>query len=293
MAVGVDTRTQLFGKPYGAKGLPVVAQAGQSLGPGPTSSMAIALDAMIEMAELVGDNDARESYATQAMMSRQAADALLWNETAQVYANSLNAMDDVASFDIALVSLAKVGSDERRAKFWKAIEKMRYPAGYANATSFVNNTPIVINGFTNSFILMALAESNQTELAQKLLDDHWTPQARLDANYTGGYWEYTVTCRVRHWRSPRPELTAGMIHSRPTARSQVSASSALNRTTGPDTPPPSCPTTRSVSATPREVSVHSLLPLCQASKSTGSKVASQLLKAASRPLGATARTGSS
>ncbi|KAJ5753780.1 uncharacterized protein N7511_007933 [Penicillium nucicola] len=188
MSRSLDPATKLFGAPSGALGLPLSGQKGQALGPAVTVSMILGLERLADMADYLGYYDSANRYKEQARLSRNAIETLLWNETGGYFTSTLGGTDfDV--LDIAQVLLAKIGTTEQRTRTIERLVDLQFPAGYSNGTRYVN-TPGIVNPYSMSFLLEGLAMSNETEMAQNLLDATWGPMVRRDSNYTGGYWEY-------------------------------------------------------------------------------------------------------
>lgn len=186
----LDVGTQLYGAPEGSLGTPLSGEKGQALGPANTVSLVLGLERMAEMAQALGDVDFASLYRSQAQLSRNAIENLLWNETAGYYAATLGGTG-YDLMDIAQVLLAGVGSEDRQGLFVEKLNNLKVPAGYINGTRFFD-TPGVVDAYYMSFLLEGLAITNRTELAQELLDATWAPMVRQDRNYTGGYWEYIV-----------------------------------------------------------------------------------------------------
>jgi hypothetical protein len=187
----LDEMTQLYGALSGPRSLPLGGEKGQSLGPANTVSLILGLERMADMADYIGYSTLALQYRAQAELSRRAIDTLLWNATGGFYAATIGA-DGYDLMDIAQVLLAKIGTPERRKEFTSKLSALKVPAGYINGTRFLD-TPGIVNPYYTSFLLEGLAKAGETELAQGLLDDGWSPMVRRDSNYTGGYWEYVVS----------------------------------------------------------------------------------------------------
>jgi hypothetical protein len=145
---------------------------------------------MADMAEYLGSDILAATYRSQANLSRAAIDTLLWSATSGFYAATLGA-DGYDLMDIAQVLLGEIGTVDRRKKFTEKLSASKVPAGYINGTRFFD-TPGIVDPYYTSFLLEGLAKAGETEFAQQLLDDCWSPMVRRDANYTGAYWEYVV-----------------------------------------------------------------------------------------------------
>lgn len=187
----LDPTTQLYGKSSGSFGLPIGAQKGKSLGPAPTVSMIKGLENMAQMAIYLGYDPLASLYQSQAQLSRNAIESLLWNSTDGYYAATLGSTD-IEIMDIAQILIAGIGSYEQRDQYLEKLRSLKVPAGYLNGTAYFD-TPGIVNPYHMSFLLEGLAKEGHTVLAQELLDNTYSPMVRRDVNYTGGYWEYVVS----------------------------------------------------------------------------------------------------
>lgn len=191
MSRTLDEQTQLYGAPYGLKGIPISGQKGQALGPAITVSMIIALERMADMAEYLKYDYLASIYRTQATLSRDAIDTLLWNATGGYYASTLGATGNDL-MDIAQLLLSEIGTVERRETFIEKLAALKVTSGYLNGTHFLD-TPGIIAPWYGGFLLEGLAKAGKTELAQDLLGATWSLLVRRDSNYTGAYWKYMVS----------------------------------------------------------------------------------------------------
>ena len=227
MSRSLDQTTQLFGAPFGAKGIPLSGEKGQALGPANTVSMIVGLERMSEMAGYLGKSRIAAVYESQANLSRAAIDSLLWNSTGNFYASTLGA-DGFDLMDIAQILVGGIGTGERRRAFLSHLSELSVPAGYFNGTRF-SDTPKVVDPYYQGFLLEGLAIAGESALAQDLLDRTWAPMIRRDRNFTGGYWEYVsadgtypgldlFTGGSHFWASmPNTFLTEYVLGVRPTA----------------------------------------------------------------------------
>lgn len=187
----LDESTQLYGALSGPKSVPLASEKGQALGPASTVSLILGLERMADMAEYLGYNILAATYRQQAKLSRTAVHILLWNATSGFYAATLGA-SGYDLIDIAQVLLTGIGTTDRRKAFMEKLVALKVPVGYINGTRFFDTHGIVDPYYIN-FLLEGLAKAGETQLAQELLDDCWSPMVRVDRNYTGAYWEYVVS----------------------------------------------------------------------------------------------------
>ncbi|KAH8685358.1 Six-hairpin glycosidase-like protein [Tricladium varicosporioides] len=202
----LDESTQLYGALSGPKSIPLASEKGQALGPASTVSLILGLERMADMAEYLSYDALAAAYRQQAKISRTAIDTLLWNGTGGFFAAALGA-SGYDLMDIAQVLLAKIGTADRRKVFTEKLASLKVPAGYINGTRFFD-TPGIVNPYYTSFLLEGLAKAGETQLAQELLDDCWSPMVRRDSNYTGAYWEYVST----DGKYPGLDLFTGQSH---------------------------------------------------------------------------------
>lgn len=187
----LDQPTNLYGAPYGAKGIPLSGQKAQALGPAETISMVLSLERMADISEHMSDTRTALFYRVQANLTRNAIEASLWNQTGGYYTATLGS-SGFDMMDAAQVLLAKVGTPEKRSRVIDNLAPLRLPAGYSNGTRYTG-TPAVVNPHFSAFLLEGFAKEKRTGLAQDLLDATWTPMIRQDRNYTGTSWEYVVS----------------------------------------------------------------------------------------------------
>jgi hypothetical protein len=137
-----------------------------------------------------------KNYRAQAQLSRQEVAQLLRNTTGGYYSGALGA-GGYDAMDITQILLGEIGTAARRKQFLGKLDILKLPAGYSNGICFAD-TPSVVNPYYMGFLLEGLAMANETDLAQRLLDDAWSPMVRKDANYTGALWE-DVVCFLRYF----------------------------------------------------------------------------------------------
>ncbi|CEJ59746.1 hypothetical protein PMG11_08357 [Penicillium brasilianum] len=114
----LDQKIQLFGAPYGSTGASS-GERGQALSPTHTVSIIMGLERMDEIARFIG---------TQAQLSQDDFDTLLWNETAGYYA-AASGDCGYDLMDITQVLLAGIGSEQRQASFVEKLATLQISAG--------------------------------------------------------------------------------------------------------------------------------------------------------------------
>ncbi|KAK4048798.1 hypothetical protein OIV83_004564 [Microbotryomycetes sp. JL201] len=197
LASALDPTTFLYGKPFGKAGTPVISYKGNGMAP--TGSMIISCERMAEMAEFVGESNLADLYRLTASKTRANADALLWNATAGIY-NVASLPGQFELVDIPLVTLAKIGTPERRMTFMDKLDQLEMPSGYFNGSRFANDVTKNSNPYYSN--------PKQTARAERLLKAAWGPMVRQDRNYTGTLWEF-ISEDQSH---PGLELFTGQSH---------------------------------------------------------------------------------
>ncbi|KAL7337612.1 catalytic activity: RhaA is able to hydrolyze alpha-1 [Rhodotorula toruloides] len=163
-------------------------------GSGPTISSTalniIALEEMVEMGSHLGHSSAVAAYQVQANLSRKALEGL-WNETGGFYA--FPGKDYIVE-DMAWIELAKIGTAERRDKFWSHLPSRQVPGGYVDPPA-ENKFDLLGGGVKISMniaaeLLWALGERGDGKTAQDLVKRTYGPMVERNVNYTGAYWEF-------------------------------------------------------------------------------------------------------
>lgn len=159
---------------------------------GSTALNIMALEEMVEMGSHLGYNSSVAAYKTQAELCRTAVEGL-WNETGGYYAFPGK---DYSVEDMAWVELAKIGTQERRDKFWSHLKSRQVPGGYVDPPA--NNQFDLLGGGVKvsmnvqAELLWALGERGDGATAQDLVKRTYGPMVERGVNYTGGYWEFLV-----------------------------------------------------------------------------------------------------
>uniref|UniRef100_A0A0K3CKK1 BY PROTMAP: gi/342321267/gb/EGU13201.1/ Catalytic activity: RhaA is able to hydrolyze alpha-1 [Rhodotorula glutinis ATCC 204091] n=1 Tax=Rhodotorula toruloides TaxID=5286 RepID=A0A0K3CKK1_RHOTO len=150
----------------------------------------IALEEMAEMGSHLGYSSAVAAYQVQANLSRKALEGL-WNETGGFYAFPGK---EYSIDDMAWIELAKIGTAERRDKFWSHLPSRQVPGGYVDPPAD-NKFDLLGGGVKISMniaadLLWGLGERGDGKTAQDLVKRTYGPMVERGVNYTGAYWEF-------------------------------------------------------------------------------------------------------
>ncbi|BGP29034.1 hypothetical protein JCM10296v2_000770 [Rhodotorula toruloides] len=173
----------------------------------------IALEEMVEMGSHLGYSSAVAAYQVQANLSRKALEGL-WNETGGFCA--FPGKDYIVE-DMAWIELAKIGTAERRDKFWSHLPSRQVPGGYVDPPA--ENKFELLGGSVKismniaAELLWALGERGDGKTAQDLVKRTYGPIVERNVNYTGAYWKLLS----HHWGGfPTAFMTEYVLGVKPT-----------------------------------------------------------------------------